>query len=283
MLLTVRSHVDETVPSNQEYQIYFMKGSNYSTYIYKITNLLNGKVYIGQSIRDIQQRFIRHINDSLNNKLDTHFARAIRKYGEDNFIIELIDTADSQDELNQKEQYWIRYYDSVRSGYNETDAIYKCGGNTYRSKTKGELRCISNKIRASKLGSRNPNSRKVKCRSELTGEELVFDTVEECQDYFGEKHHRFITTRVNHQTRSLYLTEWNIAYLDEPYDDLSEYVHKKGKEILVTDLISGEQTEYTSIRMTSRELNIPRHLIGKELRDNNGHIVIGDYQIDILD
>jgi len=48
-------------------------------------------------------------------------------------------------------------------------------------------------------------------------------------------------------------------------------------------LISGEQTEYTSVRMASRELNIPRHLIDKGLRDNNGHIAIGDYQIDILD
>ena len=117
----------------------------------------------------------------------------------------------------------------------------------------------------------------------MTGEELIFDTVKECQDYFGEKYHRFVTTRVNHQTRSLYLTEWNIAYLDESYDDLSEYVYKRGKEILVTDLISGEQTKYISVRMASRELNISRYLINKELRDNNGHITIGNYQIDILD
>lgn len=105
-------------------------------YVYKITNLVNGKVYIGQSIRAIQQRFTRHINDAINNKLDTHFARAIRKYGSDNFVIELIDTANTQDELNLKEQYWIRHYDSVCHGYNETDAICKCGSNTYMSKTK---------------------------------------------------------------------------------------------------------------------------------------------------
>lgn len=59
--------------------------------IYKITNLVNGKVYIGQSARGIQQRFTRHIYDALSGRIDTHFARAIRKYGEDNFVVECID------------------------------------------------------------------------------------------------------------------------------------------------------------------------------------------------
>ncbi|MBQ5474538.1 MAG: GIY-YIG nuclease family protein [Lachnospiraceae bacterium] len=87
-------------------------------WIYKITNIQNNKVYIGQSIRPIEQRFKRHINDAINNKLDTHFARAIRKYGKDSFRIETIDTAQTQEELNQKEQYWIQQYDSVNNGYN---------------------------------------------------------------------------------------------------------------------------------------------------------------------
>ena len=71
-------------------------------WIYKITNIQNNKVYIGQTIRPINDRFRRHINDALNNILDTHFARAIRKYGKDSFIIEEIDCASTQDELNKK-------------------------------------------------------------------------------------------------------------------------------------------------------------------------------------
>ena len=54
-------------------------------YVYKITNKINGKVYIGQSIRPIEERFKRHINDSIKNNLDTHLARAIRKYGFESF------------------------------------------------------------------------------------------------------------------------------------------------------------------------------------------------------
>ena len=131
-------------------------------WIYKITNIQNNKVYIGQTIRPIQKRFQRHINDALNNILDTHFARAIRQYGAESFTIEVIDTATDQNELNKKEQYWIQYYDSVNKGYNETDAISKCGGNTYQSKTKEEMENIKEKIRVSKFGAKNPMARKIK-------------------------------------------------------------------------------------------------------------------------
>ena len=79
-------------------------------WIYKITNIQNNKVYIGQTIRPVQDRFNRHINDALHN---------------------IIDTAQSQNELNEKERYWIQYYNSVEKGYNETDALSKCGDNTY--------------------------------------------------------------------------------------------------------------------------------------------------------
>lgn len=198
-------------------------------FIYKITNIINNKVYIGQSIRPIEQRFKRHINDALKNKLDTHFARAIRKYGSDNFICELIDESDNQKDLTLKEQYWIRYYDSVNKGYNETDAISKCGGNTYLSKTKTELMLISNKIRISKLGKLNPNSKSIKCYNVETNEELFFDTVKDCQEYFKEKHHRFITTRVLHQTKSLYKNLWKISYTDEEYGVFTKGVKRKRK------------------------------------------------------
>ena len=140
-------------------------------WIYKITNIQNDKVYIGQTIRPVKQRFHRHINDALNNVLDTHFARAIRKYGKDSFKIEIIDTAQTQDELNQKEQYWIKQYDSVNKGYNETDAISKCGGNTYQSKTNEEMSIIKEKIRETKLGAKNPMARKIKRINVITGEE----------------------------------------------------------------------------------------------------------------
>jgi len=53
--------------------------------IYKITNIINGKIYVGKTTRSLKDRWNRHIYDALSNRLDTHFSRAIRKYGPENF------------------------------------------------------------------------------------------------------------------------------------------------------------------------------------------------------
>lgn len=85
------------------------------TGIYKITNKINGKVYIGQSI-NIERRWKEHISDKRKNSL-IHLA--IEKYGEKNFNFEIIEEC-SQSDLNQKEQYWIKEYNSFKNGYNLT-------------------------------------------------------------------------------------------------------------------------------------------------------------------
>lgn len=185
-------------------------------WIYKITNIQNNKVYIGQTIRPIQDRFHRHINDALNNILDTHFARAIRKYGKDNFIIEQIDQAQTQDELNKKEQYWIQYYNSVQNGYNETDAIFKCGGNTYQSKTEKEMEVIKEKIRQTKLGAKNPMAKKIKRINIITNEIDIFDTTISCAKACGIKNGKTsISTRLNGQVKSPYKNTWIFEYYNE--------------------------------------------------------------------
>ena len=185
-------------------------------WIYKITNIQNNKVYIGQTIRPIEQRLKRHFNDALNNILDTHFARAIRKYGKENFIIEQIDTAQTQDELNQKERYWIQYYNSVNDGYNETDAISKCGGNTYQSKTDAEMEVIKEKIRQSKIGAKNPMARKIKRINIVTGDVDIFDTIISCAQACGiKKGKTSIMDRLNGKVKSPYKKIWIFEYCDK--------------------------------------------------------------------
>ena len=152
----------------------------------------------------------------MHNTLDTHFARAIRKYGPDKWQLEVIDGAETQEELNQKEQYWIRYYNSIEEGYNETDAISKCGGNTYQSKTEEEMEEIKEKIRQTKLGAKNPMARRVK-RINITTDEIdVFDTVIACAKACGIKNGKTsITTRLNGQITSPYKNTWIFEYCDE--------------------------------------------------------------------
>lgn len=83
--------------------------------IYKVTNRLNGMVYIGQTSRSLNRRISEH----LSNNRTSYFDRALRKYGINNFNIEIIDIATSKEELNEKEKYYIEYYDSkIPNGYN---------------------------------------------------------------------------------------------------------------------------------------------------------------------
>lgn len=95
--------------------------------IYKITNQINGKVYIGQTCKTLKHRFNQHCESSRRyNRNKKHlclFHTAIIKYGEDNFICEEIDIADSKIELNEKEKYWISFYKSniYEFGYNLTE------------------------------------------------------------------------------------------------------------------------------------------------------------------
>lgn len=93
--------------------------------IYIIKNKINDKVYVGQTINKIETRFTNHKMASRIE--DTKLYRAIRKYGEDNFYIELLEEVEI-DSLNEREKYWINFYDSYNNGYNSTlggDGIQK--------------------------------------------------------------------------------------------------------------------------------------------------------------
>lgn len=85
--------------------------------IYKITNIVNGKLYIGQTTKTLDERIKNHHNAFVSGK-DTHLYRSMRKYGWDKFQFSVIVYASSQDVLNELEEFYIRKYDTVRNGYN---------------------------------------------------------------------------------------------------------------------------------------------------------------------
>lgn len=89
--------------------------------IYKITNILNNLIYIGQSV-NIYKRWSNHRYSGFNvnsREYNIPLYRDFRKYGLENFKFEIVEKC-SKDELNEKEQYWIEYYDSFFNGYNES-------------------------------------------------------------------------------------------------------------------------------------------------------------------
>lgn len=90
-------------------------------FIYKITNTINGKSYIGQTIQNVKERFYQHCATKCSKAVSNMaIHRAIKKYGKSNFTVEVIEEIDSAN-LNDRERYWIRYYDSYNNGYNSTE------------------------------------------------------------------------------------------------------------------------------------------------------------------
>lgn len=89
--------------------------------IYKITNKINGKCYIGQS-RNIENRLNRHRTAGFNPNDKCYnypLYRAIRKYGLENFSFEVIEEC-LIEQLTNKELYWISHFNSIDNGYNQT-------------------------------------------------------------------------------------------------------------------------------------------------------------------
>ena len=88
-------------------------------FIYKITNLINQKVYIGKTERDIETRWKEHCRH-IPQLQHLPLYRALKKYGINNFSVEQIEECPSSN-LDEREIYWINFYDSYSKGYNCTE------------------------------------------------------------------------------------------------------------------------------------------------------------------
>ena len=132
--------------------------------IYKSTNKITGKIYIGQTTHTLDKRIKGHIKES---KIESNrpFMLSINKYGEDNFTFETIDSANNLNELNDKEIYWINFYNSISpNGYNVTG-----GGQGKKMKTTKELsRIISEGLKNSEKWQETKNSEEYKIKMETS-------------------------------------------------------------------------------------------------------------------
>ena len=146
--------------------------------IYLVTCELTGKWYFGQTIKSIQSRFNEHFRSAQRGS-DHKFHRAIRKYGEENFLVEEVLTvsAPTKEKLKAKldflEKHFIQKFDTRRNGYNSTDGGESKLGYVTSEETKRKIRFaqlgergnrfgkkhsseVIEKLRKMNLGERNP-------------------------------------------------------------------------------------------------------------------------------
>ncbi len=82
--------------------------------VYRAQNLINGMIYIGQTTHSLIRRIRIHLCAK-----NGYFPRALKKYGIDNFVFEVIDICNSNKELDERERFWITYYKCIAPlGYN---------------------------------------------------------------------------------------------------------------------------------------------------------------------
>lgn len=92
-------------------------------YIYKATNKINGKCYIGRTVKKFEKRKSEHLQESKMDRKNSHFYNAINKYGWDNFDWEIIEECNDENLLREKEIYHIDKNKSNNRtyGYNKLD------------------------------------------------------------------------------------------------------------------------------------------------------------------
>lgn len=94
-------------------------------FIYKVTNNINGKVYIGKTVETVETRFKEHLREAYSQKQwNRPFHLALIKYGKENFSLEILEEVPFE-KLNEKEIYYIKKYNSYihfenSNGYNAT-------------------------------------------------------------------------------------------------------------------------------------------------------------------
>jgi group I intron endonuclease len=150
--------------------------------IYGLKNKITNKWYVGQSW-DVERRFLTY--KSLNCIGQTKIYNSIKKYGFCNFDVVLLEACDrNQDILNQRESYWIEFYNSIENGYNLRDGGSK---GKYSNESKNKMRLLKiGKPRNQETCGKIHQSHKLKYKNDLDYRASVLNRIPHLTKYRTE-------------------------------------------------------------------------------------------------
>ena len=200
--ILLRSRIENDYYSKRENSLQNRNMNKILGIIYKITNDVNEKIYIGQTIKTVKKRWQQHIcNSSKEYFSQIVLYKAMNKYGIEHFKIEEIEEVENEF-LDEREKYWIKYYDSYNHGYNSTiggreTALYDLDeqqviNDYYQLKTARKVALkygvdhntidnILNKNNVERFSQRKYNGQKIRASKENVI--LHFDSIVDCAEY----------------------------------------------------------------------------------------------------
>lgn len=169
--------------------------------VYKITNSVNDKIYIGLTSKTVEKRWKKHVSDAEQMKRPHAIHRAIRKYGAGTFHISILFESDSLEELNEMEKKSIELQNSMwPNGYNlhsggEAHVISELTRNKMSLAQMGKKQSQQTKSKRSmKLSGKTQPKDLVKKRSKAISKPVVeitsgksFDSINSASSYFNVK------------------------------------------------------------------------------------------------
>lgn len=160
--------------------------------IYKLTNKINGKIYVGQTKKSVEKRWKQHVNHAKNS--DGPFQKAIRKYGEESFTLEVVCECGTQKELDEKEIFWGAQFNSlVPNGYNILlGSGPQIASEEYRRRmsavTSGDKNGMFGKTHSEEAKEKNRKAHLGKSDSEITKKRKSISRLGNKNPNFGKNH-----------------------------------------------------------------------------------------------
>lgn len=227
--------------------------------VYKITNKINNKIYIGQTIQSIENRFNGHCSQpNVHKKMP--IAWAIKKYGKENFKIEVIYYAKNKNDLNEKEMYYINFYNSRKKDIGYNISTGGSAGNNYCASIRKKSNDHCQKISKSKKGKKQDLCVVLKHAS------MAKDPIP--TGYIYKK-------RKNKSIKQIKKSESKIKEKNPMYGIRGEK-HKKSIKIISINLKSGLISEILGIQEASRIIGVEATkicaVLKEKRRTSNGYV-----------